>query len=434
MTDIRRPSHDIRRVSLTGFAIIVITFGVIGGWAAFVPLSSAVMGHGIVTVESNRQTIQHYEGGIVRQILVHEGDHVHAGQTLFDLSPVQADASLESARNQLFSLLAKADRLAAERDGRPSVTFSPEVRAQSGDPIVAQAMTDESRQFQERRGTINDEVAVLRTRISEFQTEIQGIDEQRASMQQQVGMLDEELGNLTTLYQKNLVPKPRLLELQRERAQLQGQIGGSIADKAKTEKSIGETQLQINQLHQQFDQDVSKDMSDVQTQSADIRQRFAVAQDAAKRISIVAPTDGVVQNLKVFTVGGVVRPGDPLVDIAPDKGNLIVEARFSPNDIDSVSRGQAVQIRFSTFHSRTIPVITGTIRTVSQDRLTDEATHMPYYLAIVDVPESILPTQLKGKLRAGLPVEIVAPTGSRTALQYIFGPLSNALSGTMRER
>jgi HlyD family type I secretion membrane fusion protein len=434
MTDIRRPSHNIRRVSLAGFAIILITFGVLGGWAAFVPLSSAVIGHGTLTVESNRQTIQHYEGGIVRQIFVHEGDHVRTGQVLFDLSPVQADASLESARNQLFSLLAKADRLAAERDGRASVTFSPEVRAQSGDPIIAQAMADETRQFQERRGTINDEVAVLRTRISEFQTEIGGIDEQRASMQQQVGLLDEELVGLNTLYQKNLVPKPRLLELERDRAQLQGQIGGSVAEKAKTEKSIGETQLQINQLHQQVAQDVSKDMSDVQTQSADIRQRFAVAQDAEKRISIVSPMEGVIQNLKVFTVGGVVRPGDPLVDVAPDKGNLIVEARFSPNDIDSVNRGQSVQIRFSTFHSRTIPVITGTIRTVSQDRLTDDATHMPYYLAIVDVPESILPAQLRGKLRAGLPVEIVAPTGSRTALQYILGPLSNALSGTMRER
>jgi HlyD family type I secretion membrane fusion protein len=388
----------------------------------------------MVAVDSNRQTVQHYEGGMVRRILVREGDHVRAGQTLFELNPVQADAALESARNQLFSLLAKADRLAAERDIRPSVTFSAEVMAQSAQPVVARAIADETRQFQERRATITDQVAVLNTRIAEYRTAITGIDEQRVSMQQQVALLDDEIDGLADLYKKDLVPKPRILALQREKAQLQGQIGGSVAEKAKTEESIGETQLQINQLRQQFYQDVTKEFTDVQTQSADLRQRFAVAQDAAKRVSISAPMDGVVQNLKVTTVGGVVRPGEPLVDIAPDRGNMIIEARFSPNDVDSVRAGMPVQIRFSTFHSRTVPVISGTIRTVSRDRLTDDATHAAYYLAIVDVPESHLPTEIRGKLRAGLPAEIVAPTGSRTALQYAFGPLSNALSRTMRER
>jgi HlyD family type I secretion membrane fusion protein len=434
MTDIHRPSHDIRRVAAIGMATIAGTFGVIGLWAALAPLSSAVIGHGTVTVESNRQTIQHYEGGIVRKIMVHEGDHVRAGQVLFELNPVQADAALESARNQLFSLLAKADRLAAERDNRPAITFSPEVVSQASEPVVARAMADESRQFQERRTTIADQVAVLETRIDEYRTVITGIDEQRASMRQQVAFLDDEIGGVTALYQKDLVPKPRLLALQREKAQLEGQIGGSIAEKAKTEKSIGETRLQINQLHQQFFQDVSKEFSDVQTQSADLRQRFAVAQDAAQRVSITAPVDGVAQNLKVFTVGGVVRPGEPLVDVAPDRGRMMVEARFSPNDVDSIHVGQAVQVRFSTFHSRTIPVISGTIRTVSRDRVTDEATHLAYYVAMVDVPDDHLPPEVKGKLRAGLPAEVVAPTGTRTALQYALGPLSNALNGSMRER
>jgi HlyD family type I secretion membrane fusion protein len=434
MTDVTRPSHDIRRVTTIGMTIIVVTFGVLGLCAALIPLSSAVVGHGVVAIESNRQTIEHYEGGIVRQILVHEGDHVRAGQLLFTLNPVQADAALESARNQLFSLLAKSDRLAAERDNRPSVTFSQEVEVQSANPVVARAIADESRQFQERRMTLNDEVAVLQSRISQYETEIGGIDEQRASLQQQVALLDDEIGGVTTLYQQDLVPRPRLLALQRDRAQLKGQIGGSIAEKAKTEKSIGETRLQINQVRQQFYQDVSKDISDVQTQSADIRQRFAVAQDAAGRISIVAPLDGVAQNLKVFTVGGVVRPGEPLVDIAPDHGNMIIEARFSPNDVDSIRANQTVQVRFETFHSRTIPVIQGKIRTISQDRLTDDATHAPYYLAVIDVPDSHLPPEIQGKLRAGLPVDVTAPTGSRTALQYALSPLSNILNGAMREK
>ncbi len=434
MTDIPRPSHDMRRAVSIGMAVIVITFGFIGLWAALAPLGSAVVGHGMVAVQSNRQTIAHYEGGIVSKILVHEGDRVRAGQVLFELSPIQANAALESSRNQLFSLVAKTDRLAAERDGRGAVTFSPEVIAQSSDPAVQQAITDETREFRDRRATLAAQVSVLNSRIAELKTQIGGIDVQRAGMVQQVAYLDEEIGGLNELYKKDLVPKPRILALERDRAQLKGQIGGSIADKARAEESIGETEQQINQLRQQFSQDVSKDMSEAQMQSADVRQKFAVAQDAARRVNIVAPMAGVTQNLKVFTVGGVVRPGEPMVDIAPDKGAMIVEARFSPNDVDSIHSGQKVQVRFSSFHSRTIPIIEGTVRSVSEDRLVDEANHTSYYMAVVDVPETNLPEELKGKLRAGLPTEVIAPTGSRTALQYIFRPLSNALSGAMRER
>jgi HlyD family type I secretion membrane fusion protein len=424
----------MRRAVSIGMAVIVITFGFVGLWAALAPLGSAVVGHGIVAVQSNRQTVAHYEGGIVSKILVHEGDRVHAGQVLFEISPVQANAALESSRNQLFSLLAKADRLAAERDGRGSVTFSPEVIAQSGDPAVQQAITDETREFRDRRATLAAQISVLNARIAELKTQIGGIDVQRAGMVQQVGYLDDEIGGLNELYKKDLVPKPRILALERDRAQLKGQIGGSTADKARAEESIGETQQQMNQLRQQFSQDVSKDMSEVQMQSADVRQKYAVAQDAARRVNVVAPMDGVAQNLKVFTVGGVVRPGEPMVEIAPDKGAMIVEARFSPNDVDSIHSGQKVQVRFSSFHSRTIPIIEGTVRSVSEDRLIDEANHSAYYMAVVDVPETNLPEELKGKLRAGLPTEVIAPTGSRTALQYAFRPLSNALSGAMRER
>jgi HlyD family type I secretion membrane fusion protein len=434
MTDTHRPSHDIRRVVTVGLAVIFLTFGVIGVWAAVVPLSSAVIGHGAVELETSRQMVQHYEGGIIRAILVHEGDHVRAGQELVELNPVQADAALESARNELFSLLCRGDRLIAERDNRAAVNFSQEVLAQQSNPVVARAMADETLQFHVRRAALNAAIAVLQSRITQFKTQIQGIDEQRVGMQQQVALLDDELSGLNDLYQKDLVPKPRLLELQRSRAQLEGEIGAAVADKAKAEESIGETQLQINQAHQQFYEEVSKELAEVQTQSADYRQRFAVAQDAARRVSLFSPVDGVVQNLRVSTVGGVVRPGDPIMEIAPDRGRMLIDARFSPNDVDSLRQGQTVQVRFVTFHSRTLPVIEGTVRSISQDRLSDEATHQAYYLAVIDVPSDHLPPQLQGRLRAGLPVEVIATTGSRTALQYMLKPLGDALTGAMRER
>ncbi len=431
---LKAPNQDYRRVGTIGLVIIGVTFGLFGLWAAFAPLGSAVIAHGELMADSNLQTVQHLEGGIVSKILVHEGDHVTAGQTLFQLDPVQTDASLHITSNQLFSNLAKLDRLSAERDSRPALVFSPEVLTQASDPAVALAIDNERSEFTQRRATLLSQIAVLKTRIDEVRSEIQGIDTERASMQQQVAYLDDEIGGLTELYKQDLVPKPRLLALQRERSQLQGQIGRSISDKAKAEKSINETTLQIEQLQQQNHQDIDKEIAEVQTQSADLRQRFTVAKDQARRINVIAPMSGVAQNLRVFTQGAVVRAGDPLIDIAPDKAQMILQARISPSDVDNVHNGQKVEVRFSSFHSRTIPVISGVVRTVSQDRLVDQATHAPYYLATVFVSQANLPVELRGRLRAGLPTDVIIPTGERTALQYIWSPLTNALHKSMREQ
>jgi HlyD family type I secretion membrane fusion protein len=430
----RPPNHEYRRVAAIGLAIILVTFGILGLWAALAPLNSAVVAPGVLAVESNRQTVQHLEGGIIRKILVRDGDHVRAGQTLFQLDRVQSEASFRITKNQLDTALARRDRLIAERDSRPALSFSPDLAAQAADPDVAQAMADEARQFTQRRATTQGQIAVLNTRIAELRIEIEGIDTERAAMTDQVGLLDEEIAGLQTLFKQDLVPKPRLLAVQRERSQLQGQIGRSLSDKARSEKSIAETELQIRQLQQQFYQDVSKELADIETQSADLRQRYTVAQDQFRRVDVPSPMSGTAQNLRVFTEGAVVRAGDPLVDIAPDHGQLMIEARVSPNDIDGVHSGQKVEVRFSTFHSRTIPVISGEIKSVSQDRLLDEATHMPYYLSIIEVEDAKLPAEIQGKLRAGMPAEVIVPTGSRTALQYMIGPLTSALRKTMRER
>lgn len=434
MTDIARPHHNIRRSTVIGMAIIAGTFGVIGLWAAITPLNSAVIGHGVVEVESNRQTVQHFEGGIISKILVREGDKVTAGQVLFQLDPIQTTANLGIAKNQLFNLVAKSDRLSAEREGRPSIRFSDELERAKSDPVASLAMMDESRQFEQRRVTLTSQFAILNTRVEEYKIQVEGLEQQRVSLKDQISFVDEELKGLTELYKSDLVPKPRLLALQGEHARLQGQLGELVAEKAKAQVQAGETQLQMRQLRQQFNQDVSKDTADVQTQIGDIRQRFIVAQDAAKRINITAPMSGTAQSLRVFTEGAVIRPGDPLIDIAPSAGHMVIQARFSPNDIDSVHAGQDAELRFSTFHSRTIPVIEGKIKTVSQDRLADEATHTPYYLAIINISEADLPPELRGKLVAGLPAEVIVQTGARTALQYIWQPLTNALHQTMRER
>lgn len=434
MADIARPSDNYKRYAAIGIAVIVLTFGVLGGWAAFAPLGSAVIGNGTVTGEGNRKTIQHLEGGMLRKIRVREGDRVKAGQVLFELDPVQTNANLQIVRNQLFTLLARANRLDAERYRLAAVRFSPEVVAQMGDPIVRQAVVDERRQFQERQGTITGQVEILQSRIGQYREQISGIDQQRASMEEQVVYLNDEIEGLTILYKQNLVPKPRLLALERERAQIRGSIGKSLAEKAQVQKAIGEASLQAKQIRQQFDQDVAKELADIQAQTTDLREKYTVANDAARRINIVAPVSGTVQNLRFFTEGAVVRPAEPLVDIAPDQGGMTIHAQFSPNDIDSVHAGMVAELRFPSFHARDIPVVEGIVATVSQDRLVDEATHTPYFLVIIHIKDSDLPEELKTRLKAGLPAEVVVPTGDRTALEYMFNPLSNALHKTMREK
>ena len=434
MADIARPSDNYKRLARIGFGLIFVTFGVLGVWAACAPLSSAVIGQGTVTVESNRKTVQHLEGGLLRKILIHEGDQVRAGQLLFELDPLQPTANLGIVRNQLFTLLARADRLNSERNHLSRVQFSPEVLAQLGDPIVSQAVQAERRQFEERQGTITGQVEILESRVGQYREQIAGIDQQRASMEEQVGYLTEELSGLNELYKKNLVPRPRVLALERERAQIKGGIGKALAEKAQAQKAIGEASLQARQIRQQFDQDIAKELADIQAQTTDLREKYTVAADVAKRVKIVAPVSGTVQNLRVFTEGAVIRPAEPLVDIAPAQGGMVIHAQFSPNDIDSVHPGMVAELRFPSFHARSIPVVEGRVGTVSQDRLVDEATRIPYFLVIVHIKDSDLPAELKDRLKAGLPAEVVVPTGERSALEYIFNPLADAMHRTMREK
>jgi len=387
MADIARPSDNYQRLARIGFGLIFVTFGVLGLRAAFAPLSSAVIGQGVLTTENNRKTIQHLEGGMIRKIMVRDGDRVQAGQVLFELDPLQANAGLEIVRNQLFTLLARADRLNSERNHYSSVRFSPEVVAQLGDPVVRQAVEDEKRQFQERLGTVTGQVEILDARVGQYREQIAGVEKQRASMTRQVDLYTEELVGLNELYAKNLVPKPRILALENQREQILGGIGRAQSEIAQTQKAIGEAALQSRQIRQQFDQDIAKELADIQVQTTDLREKYTVAADMARRIKIVSPVSGTAQNLKFFTEGAVVRPAEPMVEIAPDKGDMVIHAQFSPTDVDSVHPGMEAELRFSSFHDRSIPIVKGKVGSVSQDRLVDEATRMPYFLVIVNIKD-----------------------------------------------
>lgn len=431
--DFSQLAGDHRRVSRLGVTIIVVTFGVLGLWAALSPLDSAVIAPGVISVETNRKTVQHLEGGIVRIVRVREGEQVKAGQVLFELDPLQARANYEMTRNQLVTFAAQSARLTAERNRLAAIAWPAELLQQASDPVVARAMADEQNQFTERRGTLMGQTDLLNARISQFRSEIDGIDRQRAAMEEQVSYLDDEISGLRQIYEKGLVPRPRLLALERERANLKGAIGRAIADRSKAEKGINEADLQIRQIRQQFDQEVSQSLAEVQPKVADLRERYAVTSDAVQRILVRSPVTGAAQNLRVFTNGAVIAPGAALVDIVPRDEPLVINAQVSPTDVDNIHAGMKAEVRFPSFHSRSIPVIEGTVQTISGDRLVNETNNQPYFLARVHVSNTDLPAQLRGRLSAGLPAEVIITTGERSALQYLWSPLSNALRKTMRE-
>jgi HlyD family type I secretion membrane fusion protein len=432
--DEHREIPDWRRAAAFGYAVIIFTFGILGGWSAVAKLDSAIIAQGLVTVESNRKTVQHFEGGIVREILVHEGQHVMQGDVLFRLDTTQSQANFDNQRAQLDYNLAAEARLVAERDGADTITFPSELAARGNEAQVARAMADQRNQFAERRASLAGQVSVLQSKLDQYKNEIDGLTAERTASQNQLELIGQELKDLLYLQDKNLVSKSRVLSLEREKSKTEGTIGHTTAEIAKAENNIHETQLQIRQLREKFLEDVAGAILEVRQKASELRQKLTTATDVLKRIEVTAPKSGEVQNLKVFTLGAVLKAGEPLLDIVPERDDLIVQAHVSPLDIDKVAAGMHAEIRLPSFHGDLLPIMTGRIASVSRDRMLDEQAKEPYFLAQVLVDDPSIPAFVRGRLTAGMPAEIVLPTGERTVLQYLVGPLQNRMRGALRER
>ncbi|PPQ35923.1 HlyD family type I secretion periplasmic adaptor subunit [Rhodoblastus acidophilus] len=424
---------DWRPIAFAGYTVIGMTFGVAGVWAAVAKLDKAVMASGFVETEMNRKTIQHFEGGIIREILVKEGEHVAQGQPLFRLQRIQAEASRDTVVSQLNSALALEARLLAEREQKESIVWPAELASQKDDPNLPRIMADQAHQFSERRASLGGQIDILEKRVEQLGKQIQGIAIEKDSTQKQVAYINQELVNLRELATKKLVPLTRVFSMERERTRLEGVIGQSDADTAKAESTIGETKLQIQQARQKFQEEVASNLLDTRQKVSELQERKRVAQDVLTRVDIATPRSGTVQNLKVFTIGQVIRSGEPLLDIVPDDEPLIVSAQFSPTDIDIVYAGMQAEIRFPAFHARSIPVMMGELRSLSHDRLMDEMTRQYYFRGVIALNRADIPEDYRARLRSGMPAEVVVAAGERTVLSYIVSPLTGSLRKALRE-
>ena len=423
---------DWRVPAIAGYVLIVGTFLVLGGWSAFARLDSAITATGVVSAETNRKTVQHLEGGIVREIHVREGQHVQAGQVLFRLDRTQAKAGYELQRNQLDSAIAQEARLIAERDGQDQIALPQELLDRADDPNVKRAIADQVVQFQERCGSVKGQVQILDAKIDQYRSEIEGLNQERSGTANQLKFVNEELVDVRHLFEKQLTQKSRLMLLERERSRLEGLIGRSTADESKARNGIEEARLQIRQLRQKFQEDVANSMLETRQKINDLREKVRVAQDVLSRVDILSPTTGVAQNLRVFTSSGVVKAGEPMVDVVPERDALIVQAHVQPQDTENLQPGMPAEVRFSSFQTRILPIIVGKVESISRDRLVDEQTKQPYFLAQVVVDD--IPSFVKDRLSAGMPADVIFPTGERTVLDYLVRPLKDRLRIVMREK
>ena len=423
------PRREIRMGAMIAAAFFVLFLG----WAAIVPLDAGVHAGGTIAVAGNRQTVQHKDGGVVTAIHVREGQHVTAGQVLIELSAPELKAAERALTSDYLTLLAQRARLLAERSGQRD--FAPPAEFATLSPadrdIAAEVLQLQRAEMHARSGSISAQQSVLGQRAGQLVQQQSGYTQQRASLIEQERLIQEELDGLRKIAEKGFASMNRVRELERAEAQLKGQQASMEAEYARAGEGIGETKMQSLSVTRERLEQIESDLKDTQSKLSETLPKLVATREQLEHSQVRAPATGQVVGLQVFTVGGVVAPGQKLMDIVPDGRELIIQVQLAPTDADDAFPGQRAQIRFLSIHNRSLPLFTGTVRTVSADSFTDEKTGKSYFRAEIVVPQAELNRVRsvlgQGELRPGLPVEAVLKVRSRTALQYLLEPLTGAL-------
>lgn len=415
-----------------GLIVVLLTFGIGGLWSITAPLTSAALAPGTVVVKGSRKTVQHLEGGIVKELPVNDGDRVKKGDLLLRLDDTQIRAQLEITMGQYYAVKAREARLLAERDGSSSISY-PEVITQGNDPRAQDATQSQNQVFIAQRNALLGEISVLNQRIEQLHSQARGLGGLKVGKEKLVASYAAEVEDFSQLLEEGFADKNRLRDLERNLARMEGEVAELIANIASVEMQVGETRLQILQLQKEFHTDVVDQLGASQEEMYDLEERIRAAGDKVERADILAPTDGVVLGLAVHTIGGVVRAGESILSVVPQSTELLIEAQISPVDIDRVHKGQAANIRFSAFNSQTTPVIEGRLIDLSADAISSDEQSPPFYKAKVEVTAEGM-SMLEGlTLVPGMPAEVLINTGSRTMFQYLTQPIRNAFARSLIE-
>lgn len=424
-------SDNPRRELVIGGVIILLFFGLFLGWAAFAPLDAGAFARGQIAVSGNRQAVQHREGGVVSALHVAEGDAVRRGQILLTLSNGELRATERGVAGQVFALIAQRARLTAERDGLRAIAPPPEFAnlppADAG--LARESLRIQQLQFGARRLGRSTQTGVLSQRIAQLNEQILGYERQIAANIEQQRLIQEELAGMRSLAERGYAPLTRVRALERTAAQLDGELGSLRAQIARSREAVGETRLQMSGVSSEMNEDVAEQLRQIDVQLNELRPRLNELRSQIARTEVRAPASGQVVGLTIFTQGGVIQPGQTLMEIVPNDASQIIVAQISPNDVDNLRVGQTTEVRFPGLRERNPPTIHGRVTRLSADSFTVEETGASYFRTEIVVPAAELAKlgRSANTLRPGAPVEVIILLRKRTALDYLLEPLTNNL-------
>lgn len=428
------PLARCRRLVVAGAMLVGVFLVGFGIWAAFAPLETAVVASGTVVSESSRKTLQHLEGGIVAAILVRDGDEVKAGQTLLRLDDTKARTTYAAASGQLVDARAAEARLVAQRDGAEMIGFPDDLLSRRDDPTVAQTIAGQQKIFETRRTLEASKIDAIRERINQSREEIVGYQAEVTAADRRIVLLNEEIKSSLEMVQKGLERKPHLLELQRQLADIQGKRGETVALIARARQTIAESEVNIINVRNDGQKQAADELRDTQRKIHELAQETEAAANVMARTEIKAPENGIVTDLKVHTIGGVVNAGEPLMDLVPKSDRLVIEAQVRPVDIDQLREGLSAQIRLLPYKSRRTPPLDATVSYVSADRLVDKHTSQPYFSVKLRVDEAQLKSMPEVSLVPGMPAETMIKTGETTVAIYALSPVLDSFHRAFHEK
>jgi membrane fusion protein, protease secretion system len=435
-------AHDVVQIqvetdatvySRLGWLIVLLGVGGSFLWAMFAPLDKGVPVSGTVTVASNRKAVQHQAGGTVEDILIKEGDVVKAGQPLVRMNDVQAKSNAEMTRVQYFTARAAEARLIAERDGKKTIAFPPELESAKNDPRVAANISLQSQLFISRQSAILNELAALEENIGGLKQQVSGLEESRDMQKTQQKILKEQLDDLRDLAKDGYIARNRVLDLERTYAQVNGSLSENIGNIGRAQRQIAEMTLHRVQRQQEYQKEVRSQLADVQKEAEALENRLKGQDYDLANVVVKAPVDGTVVGMNIFTRGGVVPPGFRLMDIVPSDDLLVVEGQVPVHLIDKVHQGLKVELIFAAFNQNQTPHIPGVVTQISADRLVDEKSGQPYYKLKAQVAPEGMKMISHLQVRPGMPVEMMVKTGERTLMSYLLKPVFDRAKTSMSE-
>lgn len=422
-----------RRPLIIGLIALTVLVGGFGGWAVTAQITGAVIASGLIEVDQNRQVVQHPDGGVVTSILVEEGDTVTQGELLLQLDPQDLQANLTIVEGQLFEILVRRARLEAERDGSDALVFDP-LLDEADAAVIASLKQGQLNLFNARNETDARRQEQLLNRKDQIASQVRGIVAQQNALETQLGLIEEELDNQRTLLERGLAQASTVLNLQREQARLLGQTGELLASVAGSEERITEIEIELLGLQSTRREDAITQLRDLQFNELELRERRTTLVRQLDRLDLRAPVSGIVYGLRVFGTSAVIRPADAVLYIVPQDRPLVIATQVPPTDIDAVTIGQEVSLRFSALDQRTTPELFGTVRLISADAFTDDTTRASFYRAEIRLNEGELARLPDGAtLIPGMPVEAFIRTADRTPANYLIRPLVDYIARTFRD-